>query len=174
MKVDPLIGDDMSAAQLIGIARRDARRAPMEELDAGSISRERGLEGDVKGAKFPRRQITILAEEDWLAAIGELTDLAGAVPLPWTARRANLLVRGVELPRAKGSLIAVGAVELEVTGQTVPCARMDEAHAGLRRALHPAWRGGVTCRVTKSGDIRVGDPVHVLFAAEQRHINLPG
>ena len=52
-----------------------------------------GLEGDHKGAKFPKRGISILAREDWEAAIAMLADLAGPVPLPWTTRRANLLVK---------------------------------------------------------------------------------
>jgi MOSC domain-containing protein YiiM len=60
------------------------------------------------------RQITVLAREAWEAAAARIGDPG----LPWTARRANLLVEGVELPRAKGGLIGVGPVRLEVTGQT--------------------------------------------------------
>lgn len=160
--------------RLLGIARRAARRAPMEEISAGHISQAAGLEGDFKGAKYPRRQITIVSREAWEAACLALTDLAGPVPLPWTARRANLLVEGVALPRAAGGLIAVGDVELEVTGQTYPCARMEEVHRGLLKALAPDWRGGVTCRVRVGGDIRVGDEVRVLFAPPERTIRLPG
>ena len=37
------------------------------------------------------------------------------------------LVEGVTLPRAKGGLIQVGPVHLEITNQTVPCRRMEEA-----------------------------------------------
>ena len=102
----------------------------MQELERGSISVERGLEGDHKGAKFPRRQITVMAIEAWREANAALPDLAGCQALAWTVRRANLLVEGVALPRAKGGLLAIGDVELEITDQTVPCGRMDEAHPG--------------------------------------------
>lgn len=51
----------MSAGRLIGIARRLRRRVPMEEAGLGIISVEAGLAGDYKGAKFPSRQITVLA-----------------------------------------------------------------------------------------------------------------
>ena len=63
------------SGRLIGIARRDAHRAPMEELQVGSVSIERGLERDHKGAKFPRRQITVMSIEAWQAANAELADL---------------------------------------------------------------------------------------------------
>ena len=58
--------------RLIGIARRDARRAPMQTIDEVAITLERGVEGDHKGAKFKRRAVTILAREDWEAALAAL------------------------------------------------------------------------------------------------------
>ena len=45
--------------------------------------------------------------------------------------------------------------------QTYPCARMEEAQAGLLSALAKDWRGGVTCRVLEGGPIALGDPVEV-------------
>lgn len=157
--------------RLIGIARRGERRAAMEEVDQVSITVEAGLAGDHKGAKFPLRQVTVLAVEAWQAA---LDDLDGRPALPWTLRRANLLVEDVALPRARGGLIQIGPVELEVTNQTVPCGRMDEAQQGLLKALHPDWRGGVTCRVVSGGEVCIGDPVQVLLSPPERRIHLPG
>lgn len=143
----------------------------MEEIEQVSISVEAGLERDHKGTKFPLRQVTVLALEAWRAA---LDDLCGRPDLPWTLRRANLLVENVALPRARGGLIQVGPVELEVTNQTVPCGRMDEAHQGLLKALHPDWRGGVTCRVVSGGAVRIDDAVHVLRSPPEHRIHLPG
>ena len=159
--------------RLIGIARRSGRRASMEEMASGLISRESGLEGDYRGAKFPRRQITVLAREDWDAALLDIPDLLGAVVLPWTARRANLLVEGVRLPRAKGAVLLVGDVRLEVTGQTNPCRRMEEVRAGLLKALHPQWRGGVTCLVREAGAVAIGDRVIVESAPREHVMRLP-
>jgi MOSC domain-containing protein YiiM len=159
--------------RLLGIARREAPRARMEEIGNGLITVQRGLEGDHKGLKFPRRQITILSAEAWARALEDLTDLAGPVPLPWTVRRANLLVEGVALPRGKGSLVRIGPVILEVTAQTYPCKRMEQAHPGLLKALGPDWRGGVTTRVVEGGAIRVGDPVRIERMVTERKIHLP-
>lgn len=161
--------------RLIGIARRDRPRAPMEVIAEGLVTPERGLDGDHKGEKFPRRQITLLAREAWQDAIANLTDLAGPVPLPWTVRRANLLVEGTSLPRGRGSLLRVGPVLLEVTAQTYPCRRMEQAHPGLMKALSPDWRGGVTTRVIEGGRLVVGDAVTIEHAAPWRSDpRLPG
>jgi MOSC domain-containing protein YiiM len=148
-------------------------RAPMEEVRAGLITLDAGLEGDFRGAKFKSRQVTVLAIEDWQDAMAELGDLAGPADLHWTVRRANVLVEGVRLPRAKGAVLQVGNVQLEVTGQTNPCHRMDQARAGLLSALHPHWRGGVTCRVRVGGPIRLGDAVLVVSSPREHQIRLP-
>jgi MOSC domain-containing protein YiiM len=168
-------GEGAMSGRLIGIARRSGKRAPMEELVAGEVTVEAGLTGDSRGAKFKSRQITVLAREDWEAALLDVSDLMGPPDLPWTTRRANLYVEGIRLPRAKGGVLQIGPVLLEITGETNPCSRMEEAHKGLLSALHPYWRGGVTCRVSEGGPIRLGDEVTVLLAPPDRPIiNLPG
>lgn len=145
----------------------------MEPLRVGLITREAGLDGDSRGAKYPTRQITILAREDWEAALLDASDLMGPPDLPWTTRRANLYIEGIRLPRAKGGILQIGSVVLEITGQTNPCHRMDEACKGLLSALHPNWRGGVTCRVRDGGAIALGDPVTILHAPKEHVIRLP-
>jgi MOSC domain-containing protein YiiM len=142
----------------------------MQEIAEGPISVEAGLAGDCKGVKYRLRQITVLEREAWDAALAEL----GGSGLAWTARRANLLVAGVELPRAKGGILRVGPVRLEVTSQTYPCARMDEARQGLLKALAKDWRGGVTCRVLSGGHIALGDVVEVLLRPQEAAQRLPG
>lgn len=161
----------MSAAgKLAAIARRSRSGAPLEEIAAGIVTVEDGLEGDCKGRRFKMRQITVLAREDWLAACAALSP---QTELHWTVRRANLLVEGVRLPRGRGSRLAVGPLELEVTAQTFPCRKMEAAHAGLMKALGPDWRGGVTCRVLTGGAIAVGDDVIVLVDLPEREPRLP-
>ena len=142
----------------------------MQESVEGRITIAAGLEGDFKGAKYPRRQITVLAREAWEAALHEI----GHATLPWTARRANFLVEGVRLPRAVGGIVRIGQVRLEVTGRTFPCLRMNEARAGLLSALSKDWRGGVTARVLEGGDVALGDIVEVLVDPPEVKPRLPG
>lgn len=157
--------------RLVGIARRDARKAPMEVCQMGVITLDAGLLGDHKGLKYKKRAITVLALEDWRLALREAA-LAGGLhdgaeferiaTLEWTTRRANLLVEGVELPKAPGGRLQIGAaVALEVTYPCQPCRRMDEAFVGLLKAMHPDWRGGVVMKVVAGGAVAVGDRVEV-------------
>ena len=162
--------------KLIGIAWRPARFAPMETVDTAEISVEAGVAGDHKGAKFKRRAVTILAREDWEAALAQLAAEGdeAALGLDWTVRRANLLIEGVRLPRAIGATLRIGSALLEVTYPTSPCARMEAARKGLLKALHPEWRGGVTCKVLEGGRVSIGDEVTVVSSPPERHIKLPG
>jgi len=162
---------DGVTGRLIGIAVRPAYRAPMQTLERAHIAVGGGVEGDYKGAKHPRRGVTVLAREAWEAA---LADLDGNDDLPWTTRRANLLVAGVDLPRAVGGVVRIGAAMLEVTYPTTPCTRMDEARDGLLRALYPDWRGGITCRVVEGAEVALGDAVEVLVSPPERKRRLPG
>ncbi len=139
--------------KLIGIARKAKSGAVMENLDTVEVTVERGLEGDYRG-KLRRRQISVLSREDWDKACEDLDR-----DLPWTTRRANLLLEGTALKETKGARLKIGNVILEVYCETDPCAVMDKASQGLRQALEPDWRGGVCCRVISGGKISVGDSV---------------
>ena len=61
-----------------------------------------------------------------------------------------------------GRRLRIGAAEMRVRGETVPCDRMDLQRAGLQEALRLDMRGGVFGPVERSGPIRLGDPVVVL------------
>jgi len=113
------------------------------------------LASHARHAQLRRRQVTILAEEDWNAACADI----GRDDIHWTERRANLFVRGITLPRTKGRQLSIGDVVFEITGETDPCNRMDAVAMGLQEALKPDWRGGVTCRVIEGGTLAIGDSV---------------
>ncbi len=160
----------MEAGRLIGIARRKRPRAPMEELRSAAVTAAAGVQGDFRGAvrpgRVPRRQVSLLAAEDWLAALRDLGLAEGEWP-PWHARRANLLVEGLRvngmhLPREKGCVIAIGeSLRIAVTMECDPCSRMEEVVPGLMAALLPDWRGGVLGTVLTDGTIAVGDEIRI-------------
>ena len=138
------------------IAIRNRPRVAMQSIDSARIDIASGILGDFRGSQRDR-QVTILSESAWQRACDEV----GAA-LPWTVRRANLLVDGIEFDDSYiGKRVRIGEAELEITEETDPCTRMDEQHPGLTAALEPQWRGGVCCRVLKAGDIRIGDTVEI-------------
>ena len=127
----------------------------MESLDAIAISVESGLDGDCHG-RHARRQVTVVTRAGWDEAC---TVVARTVP--WTARRANLLLDGLEPLDIATGRIRIGDVVLEIGGETRPCERMDEACPGLHDALVPGLRAGSYCRVLSGGVVRLGDAVQV-------------
>jgi MOSC domain-containing protein YiiM len=143
------------SGKLIGIARVAEKRARMEETQAAVVSVEAGIAGDVRGRK-PGRQVTVLFREGWDDACRDLR-----VSLPWTTRRANLYVEGLNRPRSIGGRISIGNVVLEVTQETAPCLLMEQFQKGLKGALTPDWRAGVSCNVISGGEIEVGDAVNL-------------
>ena len=142
--------------QLLGIAVRSAPRAPMETHQKVQITQKNGLQGDYRG-KYGPRQITVLSQEAWDQACNGVQ-----AKLPWTTRRANLLISGIELERTTRQVLQIGEVRLAITGETDPCQRIDMQHLGLREALTPAWRGGVCSFVLTESEIQVGDEVQLL------------
>ncbi|MGD9662437.1 MAG: MOSC domain-containing protein [Porticoccaceae bacterium] len=152
---------------LSGIAIRAKSRAPMIPLQQAQVSVEKGVMVTTAGEGLPRqdfrgragkRQVTVLSAESWRKACEELGS-----ELPWLARRANLLVTGIEFGAEDvGKLITIGEVQLVITRETDPCGRMEEVCPGLKAALAPQWRGGVCCRVVRAGDICLGDQVGII------------
>jgi MOSC domain-containing protein YiiM len=139
--------------RLTGIARRDRKRAPMETLERADISTETGVALDFRGKPGPR-QVTVISARAWKDACVELQK-----EIPWTTRRANLLVADFELPRSIGAILKIGPVRLRITGEVDPCSRMEEQCPGLKQALQPDWRGGVSCAVLEGGAVALGDEV---------------
>lgn len=146
--------------RLIGIARKARPYADMEVIDHAMIGLETGVGGDYRGAMKPgrnKRQVTIMAAEDWTAALAELGQ-----PVSWEQRRVNLLVEGIVLPREAGTRLRIGGAQVEITGECDPCRRMDAVVDGLQIALRPGWRGGRNCTVIEGGAITLGDRIEVV------------
>ena len=148
-------------ATLKGIAYRLKSKGEMYERSNTTVTPEHGVEKDYRGHPH-NRQVTVLSVEDWQSACDALK-----LDLHWTTRRANLLVEGISFSSASvGDVIQIGDLRLQITRETDPCQRMEDAQSGLMAALTPDWRGGACCRVIEGGDIAVGDAVEVLPQVE--------
>ncbi len=124
----------------------------MRQMKEVLVTKESGIVGDFRGGggMLRRRQVTVISFEQWQEACREI-----GYALPTFSRRANVCITGHSFgPEDEGKLIRFPDVTLEITGETKPCHRMDDVSPGLRKALTPNWRGGVTCRVIKGGILK--------------------
>jgi MOSC domain-containing protein YiiM len=98
--------------------------------------------------------VTIVARERWDELMANL-DLS----LDPASRRANLVVKGIELEDSGGRVLRVGPCRVRLIGETRPCERMEEAAPGLQDAMRERWGGGAYGEVLDDGEIAVGDEV---------------
>jgi MOSC domain-containing protein YiiM len=150
----------MSQGTLERIWIKRAHRGPMDPAESARLVAGAGLAGNANQGGY--RQVAILDAAAWQRACADL----GRAVDPST-RRANLLVRGIDLARSRGRVLVVGPVRMRVFEETKPCELMDRFVPGLRAALRPEWRGGVSVEVLDDGEIVVGDAVRWDDAAPQ-------
>jgi MOSC domain-containing protein YiiM len=134
-------------AALEAIWVKRAHRGPMD-----AVHRGRGIDGNAD--QGGRRQVTLVDRRSWdavIEAMGGYVDPA--------LRRANLLIGGLSLEGSRGRTLRVGGCRLRITGETRPCALMDDAAPGLQAALSTGWRGGAHAEVLDDGVIEVGAAV---------------
>lgn len=135
------------------------RRAPMDEVDEVRLIPGLGLEDNAnQGGK---RQVTIISAESWRDVEAEL-----GMSIDPRARRANLMVRGIDLRECGGRVLQIGEGRVLLHGFTRPCELMEETQPGLQEALRPEWRGGAYGEVVAGGLIRRGDAVRWLDGSD--------
>lgn len=137
------------------------RRASGEAMDvvaAATLVQDHGLEGDKAGQRAgSRRQVTLIQAE-YLPVIAALLGKEGVFP---GVLRRNIVVSGINLGLCKGLGVGINDAVLRVTGDCVPCAKMERAlgYGGFNAMCN---HGGITAVVSAGGRIAVGDEVRVL------------
>jgi MOSC domain-containing protein YiiM len=146
--------EEARSGRLERIWLKRMKGGPMDAQARATLVAGRGLQGNAnQGGK---RQVTILAREAW----ERITSGLPAAPDP-AARRANLLVSGVDLVNARGRVLRIGGLRIRIYGETRPCEQMEAAAPGLQAGLSEPWGGGVFGEVLDDGEIAVGDPVSI-------------
>ena len=138
-------------AQLLNIWTKPAKGGQMVSHGSIECITGEGLQGCV-GGKADHRQVTILSLAAWNEAQQEIGEQMEPI-----YRRANLLVDDIDFENSKEKILVIGDLTIELTGETKPCAQMEELHEGLRNAMKPKWRGGATGKVLNSCIITIGD-----------------
>ena len=126
-----------------------AKRGPMDAVEQAEMVAGRGLVGNAN--QGGRRQVTIIDAAVWERIMDEL----GATVDP-SARRANIMVRGLDLANTRGRVLLLGECQVRIFNETKPCERMDEVLPGLKASLYKNWGGGACGQVINGGTVRVG------------------
>ncbi|HVG23780.1 MAG TPA: MOSC domain-containing protein [Thermoanaerobaculia bacterium] len=126
------------------------KRGPMDPVLFAEAVPGRGLAGNAN--QGGRRQVTIIDETRWKDACEDL-----GVDVDPSARRANVMLRGIDLYKSNGRTLRIGPMLVRIYNETRPCEQMDDAEHGLRDALKRQWRAGAYGEVVEGGVVRVGD-----------------
>ncbi len=129
------------------------KRAPMDLVEQAELVKGKGLKNNADQRGW--RQVTLLDAAVWERVMVELS-----ADLDPSVRRANLLVRGLDLTQSRGKILQLGNGQLKMLNETKPCERMDEVLPGLKHALYDNWGGGAFGRVIVSGNVWTGAKVY--------------
>lgn len=144
------------SGELLAIWLKRFKRGPMDAVQSARLVAGRGLAGNTdQGGK---RQVTMIDEAAWEAASRALGYLPGMTADP-RLRRANLMLRGINLYKTHRRVLRIGDVRIRIYGEVTPCRKIEESLRGLQEALRPEWRGGAFGEVLDDGEIRIGDKV---------------
>ncbi|NOQ75103.1 MAG: molybdenum cofactor biosysynthesis protein [Crocinitomix sp.] len=142
--------------KVIGIATCNEKGAAMVVNASANVTMAKGIGDDYRGALADARdrQVSIMSKESWDLACQELGS-----KLHWTMRKANLMISGIDLENSTGSILKIGDFFLEITGPLRVGSGMEQQYAGLKKALTPDWRSGVTAKVVQEGIVHEDDEV---------------
>lgn len=135
---------------------------PVERVHEIEALKGRGLAGDrfVEGTSYwsgvDECQVTLIAVE----ALEEIS--TKTVSVMEGQHRRNIVTRGIDLLKLRGTRFQVGDAVLEFDRPRPPCRYIQSvSESGMTKALGRS-RGGICARVLEGGVIRPGDAIEVV------------
>ncbi len=143
--------------QLQSIAKSKTDDGTREEVFAAQVTISDGLQGD-KSDLLGQGEVAVLSKESWIKVCHE-----AGLELPWLDHGSSLLIKGFEfLPTDLGRTLQIGEAEFEIHREMAPHDKLEKKAPELFRALQLGYRGGVVCKVLRSGSIQSGDDVIIV------------
>ena len=138
--------------KLVAIFLKRFHRGPMDFQNSAELLRGTGIKGNAD--RGGRRQVTLVSNERWEDLMKQIGGNLGP-----DARRANLILSGIDLENSRGRVLCIGSCRLLIGGAIRPCEQMEAAAIGLQRAMREGWGGGAYAEVITAGTVSVGDNV---------------
>ena len=135
---------------VVAIFLKRAHGGRMDPQLTAVLQPGRGLIGNAD--RGGRRQVTLVSLERWR----ELMHEVGASLGP-EARRANIVLTGIDLKNSRGRVLRIGECRIEIGGETRPCEQMEGAARDLQAAMREDWGGGAYGQVLDGGTITVNE-----------------
>lgn len=156
-EMDELFNTMPQKGRVDWIGIRPDKRQPLIEKERVEVTRDEGLVGDHYHGESKKRQVTLIQSEH----IQGVTHVMGKQVIHPGELRRNIVVSGINLLAFSDRQFQIGEVILEMTGKCHPCSRMEEnLGAGGYNAMR--GHGGITTRVIKGGEIKLGDEVKLI------------
>jgi MOSC domain-containing protein YiiM len=156
MEIKELMTNYGRSGQVVFIAIRKERKAPVTVLDGVDAIAYEGLSGDRYQNNGGSRQVTLIQQEH----LDAVASFLGQEFIDPRLVRRNIVVKGLNLLSLKNKRFRIGRALMEYSGECHPCSRMEEAlGAGGYNAMR--GHGGITARVMESGRIEVGSSLVV-------------
>jgi len=151
------------SGEVVAIFSARSGGQPVERVQEIEALKDQGLAGDrfVEGTSYwsgvDECQVTLIAVEA-LEAITTKTE----VSVMEGQHRRNIVTRGIDLLKLRGTRFQVGDAVLEFDRPRPPCRYIQSvSERGMTKALGRN-RGGICARVLEGGVIRPGDAIEVV------------
>lgn len=153
--IEKLIKNLPQIGTLTWIGLRPEKKVSLKSVESAMVSEEFGLEGDHFSSTYSKKRQVTLIQEEHLQAVASIL---GKDKIDPNLTRRNLVIKGINLLALRNQQFQIGEVILEGTGYCHPCSRMEE---NLGPGGYNAMRGhgGLTAKVIRDGEIKVGDKV---------------
>ena len=153
-----------STGRVAGVCLSKRRRDPKKNVQWGYVKKGVGLVGDSHAGT--EKEVSLLAME----SIRDLCQKTGIVAHPGSFAE-NITTQGLELKTLPvGTEIQVGGARLKVIGvgkdPSAPHTYSFQGYSLLREE-------GIFCKVTKSGQVKVGDVVKIVRDRDGKDDSLP-
>ena len=147
----------MSKVIRLGIAKNNNQK--IQEIDKIELLSGKGVVGDshFHENNDVRSQVTLIESENI-----DYYNNKFKTDYPYIDFRRNVATKGIQLNDLVGKKLLIGNIEVQVHDLCRPCKHLEETLKGQDIIKEFLRRGGLRCKIIKSGNVNIGDEIKVV------------